>query len=314
MKTRRLEVGFARILLLALPFGCGPHTTYQPAPPAQCGPSYYVSIPDGGIPDGGADGGFRLDPYQCASYCSQSFGCEIAAADGGSSQIRCIGTCETSYGVGCGRRPADLPPLPAGSHDALARYFEEATYLEAASVHAFQRLARELRHHGAPAPLQAAAATAIRDEQRHTRAMARLARRYGGRPRGPRRGTCHVRPLAELALENAVEGCVRETYGALLAWLQAARAGDAQVRQALAPIAVEETAHAHLAWEVARWVQPRLRPAERRQLKQAQRAVIAQLGVTASAAVSPALVQQAGLPPPALAQRLLRAAERTLWS
>ena len=53
--------------------------------------------------------------------------------------------------------------------------------------------------------------------------------------------------------ENAREGCVRETFGALIAMHQAERAGDPIIRRAMRRIAEEETRHAELAWEVASW-------------------------------------------------------------
>ncbi len=54
------------------------------------------------------------------------------------------------------------------------------------------------------------------------------------------------------------EGCIRETYGALLATWQAATAVDEQVRCAMAVVAVDETANALLAWDVRRWTDTRL--------------------------------------------------------
>jgi len=57
--------------------------------------------------------------------------------------------------------------------------------------------------------------------------------------------------LVDVALENAVEGCVRETYGALIATRQAEAASDPVVRRAMRKIAADETAHAALSWDVA---------------------------------------------------------------
>ena len=96
-------------------------------------------------------------------------------------------------------------------------------------------LARELEHHGAPARLTALAKESARDEVRHAREMGALARRYGSsftpapKPRGRR-----ARSLPRVAYENAVEGCVRETYGALVATYQASNARDPMVRAAMA--------------------------------------------------------------------------------
>ena len=53
-----------------------------------------------------------------------------------------------------------------------------------------------------------------------------------------------MRELEAIAIENAVEGCVRESFGALLATWQAKTAGDARVRAAMKRIARDETRHA----------------------------------------------------------------------
>jgi hypothetical protein len=57
-----------------------------------------------------------------------------------------------------------------------------------------------------------------------------------------------ARSLEELAVENAVEGCVRETYGALTAIWQARTAKDPSVAAAVRRIARDETRHAALSW------------------------------------------------------------------
>jgi hypothetical protein len=64
--------------------------------------------------------------------------------------------------------------------------------------------------------------------------------------------------LRELAVENAREGCVRETYGALIALHQAEHAVSAELREAFAAIADDEIAHAALSWDLARWFERRL--------------------------------------------------------
>lgn len=47
----------------------------------------------------------------------------------------------------------------------------------------------------------------------------RLAARYGATAPRPRVERAPVRSLEDIAVENAVEGCVRETFGALVgAW------------------------------------------------------------------------------------------------
>ena len=216
------------------------------------------------------DGGVSTD---CQRFCQDvvpSFGSRsgiwictlIASPTPQGVVVRC--------GVPCpidGRRPAGFldPPLPADL-DATQRFLATSTVLEAVSVVAFEHLARELAHHGAPDALRLRALRAAEDERRHTLAMQHLARYAGVEPALPAHDPGPVRELFALAHENAVEGCVREFFGALLARWQSVHADDPAVRVTLRRIAVDEARHADLAWDVAAWVEPRLSPDERADL------------------------------------------------
>lgn len=150
--------------------------------------------------------------------------------------------------------------------------------LEAISVHAFARLERELAAHGAPQSLLRDARRARRDELRHTAMMARLARRYHAVPRAPELpAPSPVRSLFAIALENAIEGCVRETYGAVVNLVEARASSDPVVRKAMRSIADDECRHAELAWAVAAWLRPRLTREERDAIERATREAVAAL-------------------------------------
>jgi hypothetical protein len=136
----------------------------------------------------------------------------------------------------------------------LGRYLAECAHLEAVSVLAFQRLARELRAQRAPDELCAAAESAAGEEARHAEQMDALAARFGAtREQARLDGQNRPRTLLEVALENAVEGCVRETYGAALGVLRASRASCPEVKATLAKIARDECGHAELSWRVLSW-------------------------------------------------------------
>jgi hypothetical protein len=141
--------------------------------------------------------------------------------------------------------------------------------MEAVSVLAFERLARELAAHGAPGDLVREARRAARDERRHARIMGEIAREHGARVPRARLRHRSVRSLAIIARENAVEGCVRETYGALLASWQAIHARDPELRAAMRSIAPDERRHAALAAAVDEWISPRLSPRTRRSIARA---------------------------------------------
>ncbi len=142
---------------------------------------------------------------------------------------------------------------------------------------AFDRLARELVAHGAPASLVRAARRAQRDEVRHARLMRRLAERLGVQVCGPEAKRLPVRPLAEVARENAVEGCVGETYGAVAGLLAASRAPDPEVRAVMQSIARDECRHAQLSWRVAAWAAGVLGDRDLEGVRQAMRKAVAEL-------------------------------------
>lgn len=220
--------------------------------------------------DGGADGGDAGDGGE-AGAAADAGGVDAATQNGfvvpdqsGAVLVDCA-TCPGS----AGRVPAGLEATTVRARSALGAYFASAARLEAASVTAFRRLREELALHGAPAELLEGARAAERDEVRHTRAMARLARRHGGRYERPRVAEIAPRSLEAIAQENAVEGCARETFGALLATWQAAHVDDRELAVTLAEIAGDETRHAALSWAIARWSLTQLDAAARARMSNA---------------------------------------------
>ena len=155
----------------------------------------------------------------------------------------------------CGRRPEGLvfAAAPTAGRSSVGAELALMAELEAASVPAFERLARELAAHGAPALLVERANTAARDEVRHARAMGQLAVQHGATVGTPSHAELTVRELLPLAIENAIEGCVREAYGALVASYQAERAAPA-LRGTFQRLAKDERAHAALAEDVDCWL------------------------------------------------------------
>lgn len=253
---------------------------------------------------------------QCQTYCDPFLDGGTATscvADNYSSPpvIACTGPlCQT------GRRPEGLEPCavprePAGS--PVGRYFAEASRLEAASVVAFRVMERELSAHDAPHALVVQARRAARDEARHTRTMARLARRHAAIPMAARVRPGRTRSLEAIATENAVEGCVVETFGALLAWHQAAHAQDPEVASAMRRIAADETRHAGLAWAVHAWSLGRLEAKARARVDRAMHAAVKTLSSDLDAA-DPSLSRQVGLPGACDAHRFVNSLREVLWS
>jgi hypothetical protein len=165
-----------------------------------------------------------------------------------------------------GRRPRGLVAPRARHHGpdrpgcAVGAYFASVAHLEAASVPAFELVARELAAFGAPRSLSRAAKRSAREEIRHARTMSALALRHGARVPALRLRPVAARSLETFARENAIEGCVKETYGAAFALHQAANAADRELRTAMTVIARDELRHAELAWKIDAWARSQLSP------------------------------------------------------
>jgi hypothetical protein len=276
----------------------------------QLHPVTAVNMPASYLPDGGFHTLCTIG-HPCIDVCPPDYVecCSPRPSDGGAVLLSCVYTCGPA-----GRRPAGLHEAPATDGCAVGRYFAAMAHLEAASVHAFRSLGRELLAHGAPARLIAAARRAARDEIRHARATRLMARAHGSRPAPVQVTVPSSRSLEKLAIENAVEGCVRETFGALLASWQAQRAGDPGVREMMIAIAADETRHAQLAWDLDAWAKAKLDRAARRRVTDARRAAVDQLAAELAEPPPAELVDRVGLPDAERARHFLAAAKNELWS
>jgi len=226
----------------------------------------------------------------------------------------------TTPNEGCavaGRRPEGFLPAPRTADSPLVAYLDEMHHLEAASVPAFERLARELAHHGAPAALVERAEAAARDEVRHAAGFAGLRERLSTTDcASPAiEVPAAVRSLEALALENAIEGCVRETFGALVARYQASVAADEPLRRLFAAIADDELNHAALAWDVATWLNGQLDEAARARVSAAEAAELARLTVAlATTEPDPEVSIQCGVPSPTVATAMFERCKASLWA
>jgi hypothetical protein len=222
--------------------------------------------------------------------------------------------------VGCyhdctGRRPAAMVREPSSqTASSVGEFLACAAHLEAASVPAFLELAAQLEDFGAPASLVRRALQAAADEVRHADLIGGLARAHGGVVRKSEIAPTASRDLLEVAMLNAAEGCVRETWGAACAVAQSTKAADGGVRRAMAVIARDELAHAALAWDIADWIEPLLTREQRKQVAAARQQAITELegqvALGAPGHVSAAL----GLPSPAESRRILGAIRAQVWT
>jgi hypothetical protein len=274
---------------------------------------YACGIPE--LPDGMNNVG--LDVAQCTRLCA------LAYPMGGRPDTSCSAYRETpgqaAVIVNCalcaiGRRTQDFAAQDGAGADLVGRYFAVAAQLEAASVAAFRTLGAELRAHGAPEDLVAEAARAADDERRHARSTAAIARARGCEPPRVRLTPASPRGRAEMAMENAVEGCVRETFGALVAHWQRAHAEDQSIRAAMDVIAEDETRHAALAWSVAAWLDGTLSAEDRDAVRAARDAAVDALAQDLDAEVPEALTRAAGMPPRRVSLALLDGLRGGRWA
>ncbi len=211
---------------------------------------------------------------------------------------------------GTGRVPAGLIAVHRDRRATAGAWLAHAAWLEAASVPAFVLLARELEAHGAPRELVAAALAAAKDEIRHAAMVGALARRYGAPPPPAEVATQPPRSLEALAIENAVEGCVRETWGAALALWQSHAARDPEARDAFATIARDELSHAELGWAIDCWAHTRLDAAAAARVAAARALAVRAL---LEAAFDPAL-PELGLPDARVQLALRTRVHHALWT
>lgn len=176
-----------------------------------------------------------------------------------------------------GRKPAALEAGRADGAGTVATYLAELARLEAAAVLAFDELASELERFGAPRELVERARRAREEEAEHAQCMRMHASRAGGEVAEARSTPHRYVSLFELARHNAVEGCVRETFGALVAMHQAERAADPWFREDMGKIAREEVSHAAWSHDVDAWLATRLSAEERACVEAEKRAAFAAL-------------------------------------
>ncbi|MCB9654464.1 MAG: ferritin-like domain-containing protein [Deltaproteobacteria bacterium] len=199
------------------------------------------------VPDG-----YRVTLSKALSDCPITYDDHIYEMNEDAS-LELVEHKETKTGVCVGRvvlgEVIPTGPVPA----SVGAYLADQATVEALAVDAFVLLDLELKHYGAPEALHMRAQRAIRDEARHASMVGALARRAGA-SFVPRAAVVHtVRSRAAVAEDAAMEGCVRETLGALLAEFQARHATSTEIARVMRSLADDELQHAVLGWAVAAW-------------------------------------------------------------
>lgn len=222
---------------------------------------------DAGVVTGGGDAGDAGPTYDCASLCAGAVDtsrCRVGREDG---SVAVYLSCGAEV-CGAGRRPDSYEAASVEAADATGALLATIAQLEAGAIRAFDVMYAELGEAGAPADLLARVASARLDEVRHARVVAQAARARGARIGRLKMAKPARRELVAIAIENAREGRVRETFGALVANVQEERAsGD--LRDLVGMIARDEIVHAQLSWDVGEWLASRLTEDERAEVERA---------------------------------------------
>ncbi len=253
----------------------------------------------------------RWETVECQTVCQRKYAavrgwnasgvrtCELSLPEnedgtGKAGRVTCSGIgveyfCE-------GRRPLGYAEIDDElSDDPLGSSLAAMAHLEAASVLAFEELAAWLDAHQAPASLVQRCRAAADDERHHTRWLTRLAQERGvAVPVPTATGGRDASPL-EVAIHNAVEGCVHESFAALMAAVRAQRAADPRLRGVFAKITADEIRHGQLAWDLHAWLRGLLTEGETRAVDAAQRRALDALPGRARAQSSAPLAELGGL-------------------
>lgn len=192
----------------------------------------------------------------CTALCGRhSSSCTIDTAR---SVVVCPDACPVD-----GRRPPGLAPPSPRTTSTLGDHIATMAYHEAAAVHAFMQLAREMRAHGAPASLVRALERAAEDERRHATLCHAFAAAEGADVELPDVTPTKVRSLFAIAEENAREGCGRELLGSVVGLHVSEHASSVEARDLFASITRDELRHAAVSLRMQRWMRTRLTPEER---------------------------------------------------
>lgn len=236
------------------------------------------------------------------------------AADGSVTELRSE-VYDSVSGLCIGRRPDGLARHePCRSNTRAGTHFARIATLEAAAVVAFERLADELERLGAPPALVEDARKVAQDEVRHAQVMTEVARHFGSEPNAPSVALAEPRDPYSIAIENAVEGSVRETFGALAGSYQALAATEPMVAEAMRTVSEDEIFHAELSAKVDEFLHTRLTESERASVAKARRRAIAELRLEMSIEPDDEIAKIAGLPPRELALRWIDCLQRDVWA
>ena len=214
-------------------------------------------------------------------------------------------TCNVAYHCPTeGRRHAQIKSVQhIHTTDQLGRYFVQALHSESSSVAAFLQLRKELIHHQAPEELIRRCWEAAKDEVQHARIMGHMAQQFTDEKPKLEFGSFQQRSIYDLVLDNAIEGCIFETYSAFKAHHQAQKAESISIRDIMNIISADELRHAQLSWDIHHYFISKLSLQEQRTILEAQKEALHKVYAYAQKEYQKEISTFLAFPTPVLASR-----------
>ena len=154
-------------------------------------------------------------------------------------------------------------------------YFANLAQEEATAVFAFGELLEHLQRWQAPESLQDWCRKIIREERTHALMMSGLAHRNGQGSAVIQFPSVNQVSMKEMAIHNALTGCIGETWSAVLLRYQSEHAP--KYNGVFKRIAKDETSHAEFSWVLHEWLMSQLTQDEQTEVLEAMREMLSRL-------------------------------------
>ena len=182
-------------------------------------------------------------------------------------------SCNGSTGLIKHGRAATTPAQYEALEDDWGGYFARLAQEEATAVFAFGELLEHLQDWEAPSSLQDWCGRIIEEEKVHTLMMSGLAHRNGQESAVVQFPEPNRVSMKEMAIHNALTGCIGETWSAVGLCHQAEHAP--KYNGVFRRVAKDETSHAEFSWELHDWLMSKLTEDEQTEVLEAMRDMLA---------------------------------------
>ena len=169
-------------------------------------------------------------------------------------------------------RAATTPAQYETLEDDWGGYFARLAQEEATAVFAFTELLDHLQDWEAPSSLQDWCGRIIEEEKVHTLMMSGLAHRNGQQSAVVHFPEVNRVSMKEMAIHNALTGCIGETWSAVELCHQAEHAP--KYNGVFKRIAKDETSHAEFSWALHEWLMSQLTEDEQTEVLEAMREML----------------------------------------